>query len=112
MTRYDAVMQHSIAARFAAWPARFVHPSVRARERRLGLRPATAFVAAPLRRTVLCRPDVGPLTALRAPWRSLTVAPTRPTSSGQPRPAARMQWTSSVRAGGPRRSSVAPAWPA
>jgi hypothetical protein len=105
-------MQHSIAARYAAWPARFVHPSARARERRLGLRSATAFVAASSRRTVLRRPDVGPLTALRAPWRSLTVAPIRPERSGRPAPATRMRWTSSTRAGGSRRSSVAPAWPA
>ena len=47
LTRYDADMQHSIAARHAAWPARFVHPSARARERRLGLRPSSAFIAAP-----------------------------------------------------------------
>ena len=83
-------MQHSIAARYAAWPARFSHPSARARERRLCLRPGTAFVAAPARRTVLCRPDVGPLTALRAPWRSLTVAQARPLRSGRPRHAAAM----------------------
>ena len=38
LTRYDAGMQHSIVARHAAWPARFAHPSARARERRLGLR--------------------------------------------------------------------------
>ncbi len=112
MTRYDAGMQHSIAARFAAWPSRYVHPSVRARERRLGLRPATAFVAAPGRRTVLSRPDVGPLTALRAPWRSLTIPAAPSTGSGLVRPATNMQWTSSARGGGQRRSSVAPAWPA
>ena len=70
-------MQHSIAARYAAWPARFVHPSARARERRLGLVPSPAFIAAPGRRTVLRRPDVGPLTALRAPWRALTIEPVR-----------------------------------
>ncbi|MHB8890918.1 MAG: hypothetical protein ACYC65_02610 [Candidatus Limnocylindrales bacterium] len=105
-------MQHSIAARYAAWPARYVHPSVRARERRLGLHPGSFFVAASPRRTVLRRPDVGPLTALRAPWRALTVAPARPLRSGRPRPAAGMAWTSTHRAGGPHRSSVAPAWPA
>jgi len=112
VTRYDAGMQHSIAARYAAWPARYVHPSVRARERRLGLHPGSFFVAASPRRTVLRRPDVGPLTALRAPWRALTVAPARPPRSGRPRPAAGMAWTSTHRAGGPHRSSVAPAWPA
>ena len=57
-------MQHSIAAKYAARPAaRFVRPSARARERRLGLRPSPAFIAAPGARTVLRRPDVGPLTA-------------------------------------------------
>jgi len=105
-------MQHSIAARHAAWPARFIHPSARARERRLGLRSATAFIAAPTRRTVLRRPDVGPLTALRAPWRALTIAPQRPVAGGPPKPVSSMLWTSSARGGGPHRSSVAPAWPA
>jgi hypothetical protein len=105
-------MQHSIAAHFAAWPARYVHPSARARERRLGLSPVSAFIAAPGRRTVLRRPDVGPLTALRAPWRALTIEPVRASGSGRPAPASRMRWTSSTRAGGSRRSSVAPAWPA
>jgi hypothetical protein len=112
MTRYDAIMQHSIAARYAAWPARFVHPAARARERRLGLRSSAAFVAAPTGRTVLFRPDVGPLTALRAPWRSLTIATTPPRPSGRIRPTVRMEWTSLTRSGGPRRSTVAPAWPA
>jgi hypothetical protein len=105
-------MQHSIAARYAAWPARFVHPSAIARERRLGLRPASAFVPASSRRTILRHPDVGPLTALRAPWRAITVAPPRASTGGRPRPAASMLWTRSSRDGKPRRSSVAPAWPA
>jgi hypothetical protein len=105
-------MQHSIAARYAAWPARYVHPSARARERRLGLGPSSAFIAASGRRTVLRRPDIGPLTALRAPWRALTIEPGRPSAGGRPAPAARMRWTSSNRSGGSRRSSVAPAWPA
>ena len=105
-------MQHSIAARHAAWPARFVHPSARARERRLGLRPSTAFTPASARRTELRRPDLGPLTAVRAPWRALTIAPARRVRSGRPKPASSMLWTSDSRDGSPRRSSVAPAWPA
>ncbi len=105
-------MQHSIAARFAAWPARFVHPSARARERRLGLHPATAFVAAPAQRTTLSRPDVGPLTALRAPWRAMIIPAAPESGSGRVRRTAGMQWTSSARGGGHHRSSVAPAWPA
>lgn len=105
-------MQHSIAARFAAWPARFVHPSARARERRLGLHPATAFVTAPRRRTTLSRPEVGPLTELRAPWRAMTIPATPEAKNGRVRRVHGMQWTSSARGGGHRRSSVAPAWPA
>jgi hypothetical protein len=110
MTRYDAQMQHSIVARHVAWPARYVHPITRARERRLGLHTGASFTAAPTRRTVLRRPDVGPLTALRAPWRALVVAPPRPIASGQPRPVAAFSWTSSDRGGGPSRPSMAPAW--
>lgn len=103
-------MQHSIAARFAAWPSRYVHPTKRARERRLGLHAGPVYVPAPAHRTVLRSPDVGPLTALRAPWRSLVVAPARPAASGQPRHAASMAWTTSGRDGGARRPVVAPAW--
>jgi hypothetical protein len=110
VTRYDADMQHSIVVRYAAWPARYVHPTAVARERRLGLGAGPAFTASPARRTVLRRPDVGPLTALRAPWRSLVVAPARPVRSGRPKPVAAMSWTSSDRDGGPRRPSLAPAW--
>ena len=110
MTRYDAQMQHSIVARHVAWPARYVHPTTRARERRLGLHAGASFTAAPSRRTVLRRPDVGPLTALRAPWRALVVAPARPIASGRPRPVATFSWTSSDRGGGPSRPSMAPAW--
>jgi hypothetical protein len=110
MTRYDAGMQHSIAAGSAAWPARYVHAGTRARERRLGLHAGATFTAAPSNRTVLRCPDVGPLAALRAPWRALVVAPPRPVRSGRPRPTYRMSWTSSDRGGGPRRPSLAPAW--
>jgi hypothetical protein len=105
-------MQHSIAARFAAWPARFVHPSARARERRLGLHPASAFVAAGGRQATLSRPDMGPLTALRAPWRSMIIPASVHSGSGRVRRTADMHWTSSARGGGHRRSSVAHAWPA
>jgi hypothetical protein len=110
LTRYDALMQHSIVARHVAWPARYVHPTTRARERRLGLHAGAPFTAAPSRRTVLRRPDVGPLTALRAPWRALVVAPPRPVTSGRPRPVPGISWSSSDRGGGPSRPSTAPAW--
>lgn len=103
-------MQHSTAARYAAWPARYVHPSARVRERRLGLHAGPIFTAAPSERTVLRMPGMGPLTALRSPWRALTVAPSRPARGGRRTPASPMSWTSSERGGGPRRPSVAPAW--
>jgi 8-oxo-dGTP pyrophosphatase MutT (NUDIX family) len=55
-------MEHSIAARHAVRPAaRFVRPSARFRERRLGLGSAGAFRAASSRATVLRRADLGPL---------------------------------------------------
>jgi hypothetical protein len=104
-------MQHSVVARLGAWHARYVRPSAGARERRLGLRPASAFSAAPGRRTVLHRGDAGPLAALRATDRSLTVAPTAP-ATGRLTPRATIRWTSSQRDGRPRLASVAPAWPA
>jgi len=103
-------MQHSIAARFAAWPSRYVHPNTRARERRLGLHGGPVYTASPGHRTVLHNPDVGPLTALRAPWRAMVVAPVRPIRSGRPRPVDAMAWTTSGRGGGARRPAVAAAW--
>ena len=103
-------MQHSIVTRHAAWPARYVHPGTRVRERHLGLHRGPGFVTAPTQRTVLRQPPVGPLTALRAKWRMLVVAPARPSAHGRPRPASEMSWTSSGRGGGPRRQSLAPAW--
>jgi hypothetical protein len=103
-------MQHSIVTRHAAWPARYVHPGPRVRERHLGLHSSRGFTAAPTHRTVLRRQSVGPLTALRAPWRALVIAPARAAGQGRPRPASAISWTSSDRGGGPRRRSLAPAW--
>ncbi len=110
MTRYDAGMQHSIAAGFAAWPARYVHPSARARERRLGLHPGRGFTAASVRPTVLHDSDAGPLAAMRASWRAPVIAPARAPSDGRPHPSTTMSWTRADGAGLPRRTSVAPAW--
>jgi len=103
-------MQHSIAAKYAARPAaRFVRPSSRARERRLGLRPVPAFVAASAHRTVLRTPDLGPLSAMRAPWRAIRPAPARPRRSGRLGPVAAFTWTGTARQGGSR-PAAAPAW--
>jgi hypothetical protein len=104
-------MEHSIAAKYAARPAaRFVSPSNRVRERRLGLRPADPFRAPGTRSTVLNRPDIAPLTRLRAGWRSIEPARPREHHSGQLRPRVAMHWASSARSGaGPRRPRAASA---
>jgi hypothetical protein len=102
-------MQHSIAAKYAARPAaRFVRPSTRARERRLGLRSSGTFQPASARQTVLRQADLSPLVQLRATWRAVHVArPHRP--SGQLHPAAGMRWAGSGAPGTARRSSAASA---
>jgi hypothetical protein len=103
-------MEHSIAARFAVRPAaRFVRPSVRSRERQLGLRAAATFHAAPARATVLRRADLGPLVSLKASWRAVTAQRAARPSSGRPRHGVAMHWARSGRPGAGRRSSAAPA---
>ncbi len=103
-------MEHSIAARYTVRPAaRFVRPSARARERRLGLRAHGSFQAATPRATVLRRADLGPLVRLRAGWRAIRPAAPQAASSGQPRPRVAMTWPNSLRSGTARRSSAAPA---
>jgi hypothetical protein len=103
-------MQHSIAAKYAARPAaRFVRPSHRARERRLGLRPSGTFNAAVPHATVLRRADLGPFVQLRASWRAVRATrPQRP-SAGLLTPAVRMRWTRFDPASDGRRASAAPA---
>lgn len=103
-------MQHSLAALRGAWPARYVHPSARARERRLGLGAGPRFVSAPSRHTVLRHPEMAPLTELRAPWRSSVIETDRSAGHAQPAMAPAMSWTRTDRGPGPRRASVAPAW--
>ena len=103
-------MQHSIAAKYAARPAaRFVRPSARTRERRLGLRPSGSLVPAAARATVLRRPDVAPLTHLRAGWRAITPATGATSTGGDLRPVVQMRWATSVRTGTAGRSSAASA---
>ena len=100
-------MEHSIAAKYAARPAaRFVHPSSRARQRRLGLRASGSFNPAPSRATVLRTTDLGPLVAMRAASRTIRPARTRPVE-GPPRPVATMQWARSGRTGVTHRPSAA-----
>jgi hypothetical protein len=107
-------MDHSIAAKYAARPAaRFVRPSTRVRERRLGLRPSGSFNAPGVRSTVLRGPEVAPLARLRASWRAIHPAVTRRHRSGRPRPLVAMEWARSGRPGAVRRPGAASApWPA
>ena len=89
-------MEHSIAAKYAARPAaRFVRPSTRVRERRLGLRPSGSFQAPGTRTTTLHGPEVASRARLRAAWRAIQPAAVRRTPSGRPRPAVTMQWARS-----------------
>jgi hypothetical protein len=103
-------MERSIAARYAArQTARFVSPSARARERRLGLRGAGSFRPAATRLTVLRRPGGGVLAHLRGDWRAIRAASPRRVAGGVPRPSVTFRWTGSAIAGSTRRSSAATA---
>lgn len=103
-------MQHSIAARLTARPAaRFVRPSGRDRERRLGLRRGPAFQPAVARQTVLRRAERGPALSLASRWSSVLPAHKDRPEPGLPRPSVTMHWARSggTRAG--RRASAAAA---
>ncbi|HEV7605059.1 MAG: hypothetical protein QOG32_1390 [Chloroflexota bacterium] len=107
-------MDRSIAAKYAARPAaRFVRPSTRVRERRLGLHASGSFHAPGVRATVLRGPEVAPLARLRASWRAIHPAVSKRHRSGRPRPLVAMEWARSGRTGTPRRPGAASApWPA
>ena len=97
-------MDHSIAAKYAARPAaRFVRPSTRDKERRLGLRPSSPFQAPGTRTTALRGPEVSPRARLRASWRAIQPAVVRRTPSGLPRPSVTMEWARSGHPGMVRR---------
>jgi hypothetical protein len=103
-------MERSIAARYAArQTARFVTPSARARERRLGLGGAGSFRPAGTRLTVLQRPGDGILAQLRGDWRAVRAARHRPANDGQLHPPAAYRWTRTAASGSTRRSSAATA---
>jgi len=100
-------MQHSIAAKYAAWPAaRFARSAGRERERRLGLRAGLTFQRAATR-VVISRPlRVG---LHMSGWRPATqVRPGTP-RSGVVRPAVTIRWAGFDRPRADRRSSLAPA---
>jgi hypothetical protein len=101
-------MEDSIAAKFAARPvARFVRPSPRARQRRLGLSATGSFSPASSRPTVLRTLDLGPLVAMRAQSRAIRPAGSRGAGSGPPRPVATMTWARSGRGVRTHRPSAA-----
>ncbi len=103
-------MDHSIAAKYAARPAaHFVRPSVRTRERRLGLHVGGPFRATAQRATVLRRPDVAPLVSLRGRWRSIQPAVGERSHDGRPHPRVEMRWARSGSGAAIRRSSAASA---
>jgi hypothetical protein len=105
-------MAHSIAAKYAARPAaRFVRPSSRARERRLGLGSVVTFSPAVGRATELQRSGGAGVASLHAGWRS--PRPIRPAvTAGRPRPTVRMRWThSDGRGSGRSRRADAAPWP-
>jgi hypothetical protein len=100
-------MEHSIAAKYAARPAAsFPRPSVRVRERRLGLRGAIAFRATNGRASVLRR-ESSSLAQLRGGSRAITPTRTRPAASGRPHPIVTMTWSRSLRIGRPN-AALAP----
>jgi hypothetical protein len=103
-------MQHSLATLHGAWPARYVHPTPRARERRLGLGSGPRFQPAPSRHTVLRQAEMGPLTELRAQWRNPVIEADRAIAGAGSRQVVSMSWTRTDRGAGPRHPSVAPAW--
>ena len=103
-------MERSIAARYAArQTARFVTPSARARERRLGLRGAGSFQPASSHLTVLQRPGDGILAQLRGDWRAVRAAQPRRPSGGRVRPTVSFRWTGTDPAGSTHRARAATA---
>ena len=102
-------MGHSIAAKYAARPAaRFVRPSSRAWERRLGLVPISSFSAVAGRQTELRVSEAGPYARLRAGWRGPRAARPR-VRDGRLRPQVEMHWARIGRSGPGRRPRAATA---
>jgi hypothetical protein len=103
-------MNHSIAAKYAARPAaHFVRPSVRTKERRLGLHAGGAFRSTAEHATVLRGPDITPLASLRGRSRSIQTADSARPLDGRPRPRVAMTWARSGHGGALRRPSAASA---
>jgi hypothetical protein len=100
-------MQHSIAARYVAWPAaRFIRSAGREGERRLGLHSGLTFQRAATNRTIL-RPSHGGLQVTG--WLPVTTTHRRASRSGMVRAAITIHWAGVGRPQADRRSSLAPA---
>lgn len=90
-------MKHSVAARCTSrQSASFPRSSSALLRPRLGLRAAASFTAAPVRPTVLHRPEPSPVARLRRDPRSIVA--TRPArhSTGRPRAVVSPTWAGSV----------------
>ena len=99
-------MKQSIAAKYTAWPAaRFVRPSGREWERRLGLHASLSFQRAATLRTIL-RSSRGGLHVTG--WHAATPGGSVPVS-GLVRAAHTIHWAGAGRPLADRRSSLAPA---
>lgn len=87
-------MNHSVTARYVSRPvAHFVRRAARARDLRLGLRPAGSFRAANPAPTVLREALGSPVERLRAGCASLRIVSPRRSTVGAPRPAVAMHWS-------------------
>ncbi|MGZ6267728.1 MAG: hypothetical protein ACXWM8_01230 [Candidatus Limnocylindrales bacterium] len=100
-------MQHSIAARYVAWPAaRFAGTGGREGERRLGLHSSLRFQRAATNRTILRPYHRG---SRATGWLPATTTPGSVSRSGLVRAAVTIHWTGVGRPQADRRSSLAPA---
>lgn len=103
-------MERSIAAKYATRPVpRFVRPSARLRESRLGLGGGATYRSGSTRGSHLGLHVGSALTHLRGGWRAFRAAGVRRTKSGRPRPVVAMRWAGSALASGVRRTSAATA---
>ena len=103
-------MERSIAAKYATRPVpRFVRPSARLRESRLGLSGGATYRSGSTRGNHLGLRAGSALTHLRGGWRAFRAAGTRRATSGRPRHAVALRWAGSAFAGGARRPSAATA---
>lgn len=102
-------MQRSIAARFSGRPiARYAAVASAPRGPRLGLHHHARFRAAPQALTFLRAADMGPVTLLRADWRSMTAVRHHDPAGG---PMAHVRWAKpGTRSAGRRPRAASAPW--